>query len=220
MPLDDGYAVLIGKVKEHHIDDPDHEGRWPHYHITVETDNGRIFDSAINLKSRTEIKVQYRDFRNLDRSLFTSITSKPDGLHRLVSNSQSGGLDIVRHEGLRDPVCSTDDNLSSSNTEQQRCNCTQWWFETGINTVKLMQFYLDSVDRIYIFGEPYKNGLGIHNVHMTQGDPIGSEFSREDGIWQDGGVMFEYGAPQSHLSILLTKFETQSLDTDEWGRPK
>jgi len=55
---------------------------------------------------------------------------------------------------------------------------------------------------------------------MTQGDPIDFEFSHEDGIWQDGGVMFEYDAPQPHLSILLTKFETQSLDTDEGGHPK
>jgi uncharacterized protein YukJ len=218
--LDDGYAVLIGRVKEHHIDDPDNEGRWPHYHIKVETSDGTLFDSAINLKSRTEIKVQYRDFRRLDRSLFSSIVTRTDGLHRLDSNPHSGALDIVRHEGLKDPFCSPDGNSNLSETEPKRCNCTQWWLETGINTVKLMQFYLDNVDRVYIFGEPYKNGLGIHNVHMTQGDPIDSEFSQEDGIWQDGGVMFEYGAPESHLSILLTKFETQTLDTDDNGRPR
>jgi uncharacterized protein YukJ len=220
MPLDDGYGVLIGKIKEHYIDDPDNEGRWPHYHIKVQTDDGTLFDSAINLKSRTEIKVQYRDFRNLDSSFFGNIVSKTDGLHRLDSNSQSGALDIVRQEGLRDPVCRSNGNLSRSDSLQERCNCTQWWLETGINTVKLMQFYIDSALRVYIFGEPYKNGCGIHNVHMTQGDPIDSEYAHEDGIWQDGGVLFEYGTPEPHLSILLTKFETQSLDTDEYGHPK
>jgi uncharacterized protein YukJ len=204
MPLHDGYAVLIGKVKEHHIDDPDHEGRWPHYHIEVETSNGDLFDSAINLKSRTEIKVQYRDFRNLDRSFFNNIVSIPDGLHRLASNSQSGALDIVRHKGLKDPICSAHQNVTTSDLDEHRCNCTQWWLENGINTVKLMQFYLDSVDRVYIFGEPYRNGRGLHNVHMTQGDPRGSEFANEDGIWQDGAVMFEYGEPEPHISILLT----------------
>lgn len=82
-----------------------------------------------------------------------------------------------------------------------------------------MKYYLDSVARVYIFGEPYENGRGVHNVHMTQGDPPNSEFAIEDGIWQDGAVMFEYIIPQPRLSILLTKFETQSLSTDDNGAP-
>jgi uncharacterized protein YukJ len=104
-------------------------------------------------------------------------------------------------------------------TPPQLCECTRWWLETGTNTVKIMQFYLDSVDRIYIFGEPYANGRGVHNVHMTQGDPINSEFAVEDGIWQDGGVMFEYKSSEPHTSILLTKFVTQSFNTDANGHP-
>lgn len=220
MPLKNGYGVLIGKVKEHHIDDPDNEGRWPHYHITVETSSCEIFDSAINLKSRTEIRVQYRDFRNLDKTFFTTILSKPDGLHPLDSNSSSGALDYLRHEGLMDPICISDKgNEKGEDITSNRCECTKWWLETGINTVKLMQFYLDSVDRVYIFGEPYVNGKGVHNVHMTQGDPLNSEFAIEDGIWQDGAVMFEYKTPEPHISILLTKFETQSFTTDSNGRP-
>ena len=221
MPLKNGYGVLIGKVKEHHIDDPDNEGRWPHYHITVETYSGETFDSAINLKSRTEIRVQYRDFRNLDKIFFANALSKPDGLHLLDSNSSSGALDHLRHEGLKDPICKSDkvDGEKRDNITSHRCECTKWWLETGINTVKLMQFYLDNVDRVYIFGEPYVNGRGIHNVHMTQGDPVNSEFSIENGIWQDGAVMFEYKTPEPHLSILFTKFETQSFNTDSNGHP-
>ena len=89
MPPHDGYAVLIGKVKEHHIDDP----------ITKDDDQiiilesklpTELFDWAINLKSRTEINVQYRNFRNLDRSFLNDIVSKPDGLHKLASNYHQG----------------------------------------------------------------------------------------------------------------------------------
>ena len=54
---------------------------------------------------------------------------------------------------------------------------------------------------------------------MTQGDPVNSEFSIENGIWQDGAVMFEYKTPEPHLSILFTKFETQSFNTDSNGHP-
>lgn len=168
MPLKNGYGVLIGKVKKHYIDDPDDEGRWPHYHIIVQTSSEETFDSAINLKSRTEIRVQYRDFRNLDKIFFANILSKRDGLHLLDSHSSSGALDHLRHEGLKDPICKLDKvNEKRDNTTPHRCECTKWWLETGINTVKLMQFYLVNVDRVYIFGEPYVNGRGIHNVHMT-----------------------------------------------------
>lgn len=224
MPLHDGYAVLIGHVERHYIDPPDDEGRWPHYHIRVRSSSGEIYDSAINLKSRSRIQVEYRDFRKLNLSYFDNILHKNDGLHQLSSNSESGALDFVRHMGLQDPFCNNQNGKnehSSSDTPTQRCNCTQWWLENGINTVKLMQFYLDGVKRVYIFGEPYSNanGRGIHNVHMTQGDPIDSEYADEDGIWQDGGVMFEYSDPQPHLSILMTKFETQSLTTDNNGQP-
>jgi hypothetical protein len=126
MPLFDGYGVLIGKIERHFIDPPDNEGRWPHYHIQVKTSNGDIFDSAINLKSRTQIRVEYRDFRNADIKHFRTILEKPDGLHRLSSNSQSGALDFVRHPGLKDPSCpSNNDDEKESSDGMYTCHCTQ-----------------------------------------------------------------------------------------------
>lgn len=222
MPLQHGYCVLIGKVDKHFIDPPDNEGRWPHYHIIVKTSDGDTFDSAINLKSRSEIKVEYRDFRNADNSKFLNILTKSDGLHLLASNPQSGALDIIRHPGVRDPICKEDTTTNLLDDQQPSihyCNCTQWLLENGINTVKLMQYYLDGVDRVFIFGEPFVNGKGVHNVHMTQGDPIDSEFAVENGIWQDGGIIFEYVTPTPRISILITKFQTQSLNTDDNGKP-
>lgn len=120
MALRNGYGVLMGKVEDHYIDPVDNEGRWPHYHIKVRTPNG-IFESAINLKSRTQTRVEYRDFRSVDRSYFQSILKKSDGLHRLVSNSASGALDIIRHPGLKDPLF---DNDGSNGTSNLRCKCT------------------------------------------------------------------------------------------------
>jgi uncharacterized protein YukJ len=222
MPLSNGYGVLIGKIERHFIDPPDNEGRWPHYHIQVKKSNGEIFESAINLKSRTQIRVEYRDFRNIDKRHFKTILEKEEGLHRISRNSQSGALDFVRHPGLKDPFCpfsNDEEKEHSASSSKHRCNCTRWWLENGLNTVKLMQYYIDSAERVFIFGEPYANGKGIHNVHMTQGDPIDSEFADEDGIWQDGGVIFQYFDPQPRLLALITKFQTQSLNTDNNGRP-
>lgn len=82
-----------------------------------------------------------------------------------------------------------------------------------------MKYYLINVNRVYVFGEPYELGLGMHNVHMNQGDPIGTRFADENAIWQDGGVIYEYTIPQPRMSVLLTKFQTQSLNTNAEGPP-
>lgn len=199
MPLNNGYGVVIGKVDRHFIECPDSEGRWPHYHINVDTPDG-LCECVINLKSRTQIKIEYKDYQNVDRQFFSKIISKPDGFHRLVNDLTSGAFDFIRHPGIN--------------------NIGEWKPESGNNVILQMQSYLNNVKRIYIFGEPYVTGLGLHNVHMNQGDPIGSDFSQENGIWQDGGVLLEYECPEPSFSIFLTKFETQSLNTDEQGRPR
>ncbi|MDQ3412413.1 MAG: YukJ family protein [Chloroflexota bacterium] len=201
MALANGYAVVVGTVLHHRIEPPDREGRWPHYQIFVKTPAG-THECVINLKSRTEIKLEYRDFRDLDRSAFTSILTMADGLHPLPATPTSGALDVIRHPGLLDAGC----------------QCTRWWLESGPNVVDLMEFYLNRVSRVYLFGEPYTTGLGLHNIHQNQGDPVGSPFAAENAIWQDGGVLLEYTAPQPRLSVMLTKFETQSHTTDNSGR--
>jgi hypothetical protein len=54
---------------------------------------------------------------------------------------------------------------------------------------------------------------------MNQGDPTGSTFAALDAIWQDGGLIFQYGPPQPRSTVLQIKFETQSLSTDDQGHP-
>ena len=236
MPLNDGYGVVIGTVADHYIEPPDNQGRWPHYKIYVDTPEGQ-YECVINLKSRSEIKVEYRDFRNVNRGYFQNILDLSDGFHSLVSNPNSGALDAIRHRGMKDPYCyrwgwvARMLPLSKINYPElyypsfskffirNRCYCTQWWKESGTNLIELIEYYLMRVNRIYIFGEPYNSGLGMHNIHMNQGDPIDSPFSAENGIWQDGGLLIEYTDPQPRLSVFITKFETQSLHTDENGRP-
>ena len=67
-----------------------------------------------------------------------------------------------------------------------------------------------------MFGAPYRTGLGVHDIHMNQGDPPG-QFQHLDGIWQDGGTVVE--SASGRLDGFLTKFKTQSLDTDDNGLP-
>jgi len=92
MALSNGYGVVIGTIATHYIESPDSEGRWPHYVIKVNTPQG-IYECVINLKSRTEIKIAYRDFRSVNKVYFQNILSLPDGFHSLSSIPLSGALD-------------------------------------------------------------------------------------------------------------------------------
>jgi uncharacterized protein YukJ len=71
-----------------------------------------------------------------------------------------------------------------------------------------------------VFGAPYANpnpNPGMHDVHMNQGDPVGSPFHALDGIWQDGCVIVD--GSDGSLTGYFGKFATQSLNTDSSGSP-
>jgi len=226
MPLSNGYGVVIGTVNLYAIEPPDAQGKWPHYQIYVDTPQG-VYQCVINLKSRDEVKVEELDIRDACRACFSDVLSLPDGFHPLAAESDSGALDAVRHKGLQGeqlcrPAGSWSDSLFPWG-RKDKCetnNSARWWQESSTDIIQLMEYYLTRPHRIYIFGEAYGNGRqGIHNVHMNQGAPLSSPFAEENGIWQDGGILLEYLEPQPRLSVIMTKFETQSLRTDEMGRP-
>ena len=196
MGLQTPYGVVAGTVDHYDLVNPS-AGQWPHYHIWLQTPAG-LFDSAVNLKSLTEVKIEYR-VRDLDPALFGNVLSLPNGWTTLAQNSTSGALDYVRRPGLT--------------------GYDGWILQTGDNLINELNSLLTGVQRIFIFGASYSTGLGVHDCHMNQGDPLDSSFSPLDAIWQDGGLIFQYGPPQPHYLVLQIKFDTQSLNTDDQGHP-
>jgi hypothetical protein len=74
-----------------------------------------------------------------------------------------------------------------------------------------------------VWGEPFPEGAspasmqGMHNVHQNQGDPAGSPWWPENGIWQDGAVATQQ--PDGRWLVFLSKFSTQRDRTDDQGHP-
>jgi hypothetical protein len=91
-----------------------------------------------------------------------------------------------------------------------------WVSSDGDNALDVLEQHLAQAVRIYILGEPYTTGLGVHNVHLNQGDPAGPH-QAEDGIWQDGAVIIQLAG--GGVTIWQVKFNTQSLNTDARGLP-
>ena len=59
----------------------------------------------------------------------------------------------------------------------------------------------------------FRPGRGIHDVHMNQGNPPG-RFARDNGVHQDGGLIFHYPDQRQWAAIFL-KFQTQAWHTDD-----
>jgi uncharacterized protein YukJ len=81
----------------------------------------------------------------------------------------------------------------------------------------LNQAIADANGTIYAFGSQYTDGTGIHDIHMNQGNPPGS-FEKDNGIWQDGMLVFELPASGTWAAIFIA-FQTESWSTDDNGNP-
>lgn len=55
-------------------------------------------------------------------------------------------------------------------------------------------------------------GNGIHDIHMNQGN--GGQFLRDNGIWQDGGLLIHYPSRNQWVGLFLA-FQSQSFHTDD-----
>ncbi|HEX8229527.1 MAG TPA: DUF2278 family protein [Chloroflexia bacterium] len=232
MPLSK-YGVLIGTLDHFERDSQDNFGKYFHGHVFVNTPNG-IWEAAVDVSVPASNKIHYRIGTTLKKSLFTNVSSRPNGFHLLASNPTSGALDYPRSPflGMKPPplvnilpflqariVQNTSASVLARVISYTRFANNKWIESTGNNALDAMELAVTGATRVYIFGAQFKNnGHGVHDVHMNQGDPAGSQWFAANGIWQDGGIIVQ--RPNGTLQAFLTKFSTQTMKTDSNGNPK
>jgi hypothetical protein len=210
------YGVCIGSLIGLERDE---QGTW--YHGVFDVDaGGATYKCTVDLESQSQVEVQYQVLPSLRRDLFDNVLSLPDGYHPLAKTSTSGAMDYLRSPILTGQGCLTIWwglwNLIFHTT-------LPWQTASGQQAVTIMQAELTDpgVRRLFVFGEPFTTGLGMHNVHMNQGDPPlspdGRDHQGDDGIWQDGCTVLEHA--DGTLHAFLSKFSSQSLSTNDAGLP-
>ena len=217
MPLA-AYGVLIGTLNRFTREDPNNYGSWYHGKLYVDTPAGQ-YEGAVDVSTPSNVKVQYRVVHNLNPNQFQNVSSLSAGWHVLASSSSSGALDYIRSPLLHSfqgcltviasPIIDFLNALLRSLFEA-------WTDSTGDNALDVMDSLLTVGGKVFVFGAPYTTGKGVHDIHLNQGDPPG-QFQHLDGIWQDGGTIIQ--RPDGELVAFLTKFSTQSLNTDASGLP-
>jgi hypothetical protein len=204
MPLAD-YGVVVGTFARFERGGV-HQGRWFHGYLYVTLPGHVLNVGALDVYAAAGVGVQYQLVDDLDPALLGPAGALPPGRHKLATGPsggpRSGALDYVRSPLLR--ALATNDWLTSD----------------GSNALAALEAVVAHAREVWVFGAMFQTGPrgpGVHDVHYNQGDPPtapdGSHHQPDDGVWQDGGVVWR-GA-DGGLSAWAVKFTGQSLHTDD-----
>ncbi|UTY60492.1 DUF2278 family protein [Massilia sp. erpn] len=219
MGLSNGYGVVIGQKTRYYRDPPDNYGRYYHGNLNVQTPTGE-YHCAIDVDPKAMPDgIQWRVVR-LRAADFAQIKALADGWHGLPSNGGSGALDYIRAQLLHPPILIW--YVAYSGWLARLLNFLRWnppWKSgTGTQALTDLEAVIGQGVRFYLFGEPFNKGLGVHNIHQNQGDPVGSGHDAENAIWQDGATIVETAGGE--FIGFLNKFKTQAFATDNLGHPR
>ncbi|MFE2235265.1 DUF2278 family protein [Streptomyces sp. NPDC059442] len=215
------YGVLAGTLHGYHRDQPDSQGRWFHVNLDVDAPAGR-YHCAVDVDShKSNVGVQWKAF-TLDAASLGPAAALVPGYHDLAPTPDSGALDYLRHPALVDhsgvlfrrrPPDWLRDLLGLFGSRP-------WHAGSNVDAAALEEI-LEAGRRILVFGEPFDDApegdLGMHNVHQNQGDPTGSQWWAENGIWQDGATVTQ--RTDGRYDVFLNKFSSQADRTDGAGHP-
>ncbi|NLF54656.1 MAG: YukJ family protein [Thauera phenolivorans] len=245
MGLTAGYGLVIGQKHHYYRDPPDDFGRYYHGNLVVQAPNGN-YHCAIDVDPKNMPNgVEWRLVR-IRATDFAGIAALADGWHFLASTAASGALDYMRAPALHPPIRLLDvrhDHFLSRLLRALRIVPPRkrykelnppwrrfqkfllefirwhppWKSGTGIDALVDLETVIGQGVRFYVFGEPFTSGLGVHNIHQNQGDPLGSGFDLENAIWQDGATIVE--TADGRFIGFLNKFKTQAYETDDAGHP-
>ena len=224
------YGVLSGTLVSHQRDDPDEFGRW--WHVNLEVRSGaREYRIAVDVDSKNSaVGVQWKTIRTTGARLGWP-SPPPPGFSRLVSGPGTGAIDVIRHPALRviglrrflQWLFRARSAVPADRSPFWIPLLRPWRSGDQLAASQALEATLSVGALTLVWGEPFPEGAapasvqGIHNVHQNQGDPAGSQWWPENGIWQDGGVATQQ-ADGSWL-VFVSKFSTQSDRTDSQGHP-
>jgi hypothetical protein len=161
----------------------------------------------------------------LNHLALTPILGLPAGWQSLPSTRSSGAIDYVRSSFVGVGMGARSfgfwlfrrDSLIGRVLLWLEGLRSPWIDSTGDNALDALETQLLGSVRVFVFGAPASSGLGVHDIHLNQGNPSGP-FQHLNGIWQDGAVLIE--RPSGEIVAFLVKFATQSLHTNSLGHPR
>jgi uncharacterized protein YukJ len=207
------YGVLRGRPLDRRREgSPDDS---PHYQMHVVDEQGTDYRIAVNvLSQQAPSELLYLAADDFRHPLIAALPST-GGWTPLPSRPGAANLDYIRANlfdrtmmrTLPPDVVGPDNDLADRldhYTERAIADQGASVFAFG------QRWGPEGNVRDKIFG--FRPGNGVHDIHMNQGNS--EQFRRDDGVWQDGGLLFHFPTEGRWVAIFLA-FQSQAWHTDD-----
>jgi uncharacterized protein YukJ len=205
------YGVLKGRP----IHGVPGRGSNTHYHIHV-VDNTVEYRVAVNVQSQeSPSEVEYYVNDRFEHPITEPLLASGAGFRLLASTPEGGGLDFIRGNlfdrtkmrPLPMNLPGPDNDLNEAVDRAVQAAIAE---EDAFVCAFGQRWGPEPATRDKIFG--FLPGNGIHDIHMNQGNS--SRFVKDDGVWQDGGLLFFFPSTERWTAVFL-KFQSQTWHTDD-----
>ena len=186
-----------------------------HYQVRIDA-GGDFFRIAVNVRSKLNPHdLFYAIVEDFQHPILEQIRDLPTGFSTLEKKPNKGALDYIRGNLMQ-----IGDMKIIPESQTGKNNDLNDLFDFYV------QKAIDEKALIYAFGERwfpskpndkyFKNtpDQGIHDIHMNQGNDAQGQFAKDNGVWQDGGLLFHFPAAGNWVAVFL-RFQSQAIHTDD-----
>ncbi|KAK5653059.1 hypothetical protein OQA88_9345 [Cercophora sp. LCS_1] len=205
MPIEN-YGVTKGVPRAYTFQTREEDSKSPHLHLYYTTTSTfEAHEAAINIKSgdANESRLAFWTVPRFTNGITAALPNLASGFTSLASGQDHDdlSLDYIRNDYFN----RADVRILPHDVPGQDNDI--------LDTLPpLLDRAIEAGANVYIWGSEFSSHKGIHNVHMNQGSA--GTFKRANGIWQDGGLVFEFA---DHWEAIFIGFASQATNTDRKG---
>ena len=184
-----------------------------HLHAALNVAGGQ-WDVAINVGTTDgDDLLRYKLVYDYEHPMLKVLAGRPDGPDDLTGTKALPALDFLRGDLLPGTGKWRDSDVMDGSE-----------FPEPAASLKrlLSRAYADGLT-VFVFGRFYKEGDGIHDIHMNQGSSGGFvhrtniDDNDHNDVWQDGAVLVQ--VDQEQWAAYFSAFTKQLVPTDYLGNP-
>lgn len=205
MPVEN-YGVWVCKPVRVTAERATEDSESPHIHLFYKNQesDSEEFRASINVKSLSELsELVFWENNNFQHPIVNKLSDLEPGFQEVPSEVGGVALDYIRGN-----LMSLDEGqILPHDLPEERDDIIDY-------VMPVLQSAIDRNTNVYLFGEPYSNQRGIHNIHMNQGSA--GRFTSSNGVYQDGGIIIHFLNEDRYAAIFLA-FASQAVHTDDLG---
>ncbi len=207
------YGVLSGQVVDTHRE---RAGDSPHYQIHIVDAAGVHYRIAVNVESaQAPSELLYLVADDFHHPITGLLPAAGSGWTPLASAPAGPNLDYIR-ANLFDPAAMRLLPPDLGGPDNDLADLLDHYVQRAEGDAQVTAYAFGqrwdpephTPDKVFGF----LPGNGVHDIHMNQGNS--GQFARDDGVWQDGGLLLHDERNARWVAIFLA-FQSQAWHTDD-----